>query len=87
MSVHSTPGGIFLENNTLRNLLLNAYHIRSDQIEGGPKWLDSARFTIDAKLTKGVSRSLLPKALQILLEDRFQVQIHRETRPSECRPR
>jgi len=80
MSVHSTPGGIFLENNTLRNLLLNAYHIRSDQIEGGPKWLDSARFTIDAKLPKGVSSRLLPKALQSLLEDRFQLQIHRETR-------
>jgi len=80
MSVHSRADGIVMKNNTLMNLLLNAYNIRSDQIEGGPKWLDSAPFTIDAKLPEGVSRNLLPKALQSLLEDRFQLKIHRETR-------
>jgi uncharacterized protein (TIGR03435 family) len=80
MSVQSTMGGIFLKNNSLKNLLLNAYGIRADQIEGGPKWLDSARFTIDAKLPEGVSRNLLPKALQSLLADRFQLLTHRETR-------
>jgi len=80
MSVHSSPSGILLENNTLKNILLNAYKIRADQIEGGPKWMESARFTIDAKLPQGVARNLVPEALQNLLADRFQLRIHRETR-------
>lgn len=79
-SVRSTAAGIFMKNTTLKNLLQNAYHIRCDQIEGGPKWMDSERFTIDAKLPTGVSRNLLPQALQSLLEDRFKLQVHRESR-------
>jgi uncharacterized protein (TIGR03435 family) len=84
MTVHSTPGGIFLRNNTLYNILLNAYGIRPDQIEGGPKWMDTARFTIDAKLPEGVPRELMSQALQSLLADRFQLQIHRETRVKQA---
>jgi uncharacterized protein (TIGR03435 family) len=80
MTVQSTAGGIFLKNNTLKNILLNAFEVRSDQIEGGPRWLDSARFTIDAKLPMGKSRKLISQALQSLLVDRFQLQVHRETR-------
>ena len=80
MSVHSSEGGIVLKNNTLRNILLNAYKLRPDQIEGGPKWMESARFTIDAKLPQGVSRSLMAEALQSLLADRFHLRMHRETR-------
>jgi uncharacterized protein (TIGR03435 family) len=76
MSVHSSVGSIFMKNNTLKNLLLNAYEVRLDQIEGGPKWTDSARFSIVAKLPEGVPLKLLPQALQ----SRFQLQIHRETR-------
>jgi uncharacterized protein (TIGR03435 family) len=80
MSVHSSVSGILLRNNTLKNILLNAYEIRADQIEGGPKWMDSARFTIDAKLPQGASRKLLPQAMQSLLEDRFHLRSHREMR-------
>ena len=79
-SVHSTLNGIVMTNNSLKNILLNAYDIRPDQIEGGPKWIDTARFNIDAKLPEGVPHKQMPLALQSLLADRFQLQVHRETR-------
>ena len=55
----------------------------SSQIIGGPEWTNSARFDIEAKMD--VSAGAIPRAqLQLmllsLLEDRFQLKAHRETR-------
>ena len=46
------PGGRFTAtNNTVRALILNAYGIFATPylLEGGPSWIDSARYDIDAK--------------------------------------
>ncbi len=50
-------------------------------IEGGPSWIDSTQFQITATAANGASTALMNgPMLQSLLEDRFKLKIHRETR-------
>jgi uncharacterized protein (TIGR03435 family) len=50
-------------------------------LEGGPDWVKSARFEIDAKAEGPVGRSIMQgPMIQSLLADRFHLKIHRETR-------
>jgi bla regulator protein blaR1 len=51
-------------------------------IEGGPDWIHSERFNIDAT-SDGHPSILMMQGpmMQAVLEDRFQLRIHRETRP------
>lgn len=49
--------------------------------EGGPDWMDSARYTIDAKAeTPQTGAMMRGPMMQAVLEDRFRLKIHRETR-------
>jgi uncharacterized protein (TIGR03435 family) len=67
---------------TLRDLIQGAYDLRTDQISGGPSWMESDRYDIAAKGEGEVpiAKGQLPKMLQALLSDRFQLKVHRETR-------
>ncbi len=78
-------------NLALRDLIQFAYGLPDSQILGGPAWLDSIMFDIDAKSDPLVDAQLraLPTELarhqkqlmvQALLADRFQLKAHRETR-------
>lgn len=50
-------------------------------VEGGPAWINSASYRIEAKSEGSEGRGLLNgPMLQALLEDRFQLKIRRETR-------
>ncbi len=50
-------------------------------IEGGPNWLDSDRFDISAKADGRFSQAMMNgPMLQALLEDRFKLKLHRESR-------
>ena len=77
-------------NLALRDLIQFAYALPKSQILGGPAWLDSVMFDIDAKCDPSVDAQLkaLPTAqaqhqkqlmLQALLADRFHLKIHQET--------
>jgi uncharacterized protein (TIGR03435 family) len=50
-------------------------------IEGGPDWMHSERFDIDAR-SDGQPSTLMMQGpmMQAVLEDRFKLKIHRETR-------
>jgi uncharacterized protein (TIGR03435 family) len=86
------PGGRFTAtNNTVRALILNAYGIFSTPylLEGGPSWIDSARYDIEAKAPAGAippgttGRPLWEKTrlmLRALLADRFQLSVRRESK-------
>jgi uncharacterized protein (TIGR03435 family) len=65
-------------NVTLRDLIRVAYGLQPAQIAGGPDWLASDRFDIDAKAAADARPS--PLMLQRLLADRFGLAIRRETR-------
>ena len=76
---------------TFKTLMTYAYAVRDFQIIGGPDWITSDRYDIQAKAEEdsvpASSRmrdlnSPDPMALRIqsLLDDRFQLKMHRETR-------
>jgi len=44
----------------------------------GPDWISSDRFDIAATIPAGVSTTQMPEMLQRLIEDRFQLKMHRE---------
>jgi uncharacterized protein (TIGR03435 family) len=64
---------------TLRDLFCLAYNVKSYQVTA-PDWIASQRFDIIAKLPEGASKEDVPKMLQALLEDRFKLALHRESK-------
>ena len=84
-------GGNFTATNVSLQMLIGfAWDLRPHQISGGPKWLESERFTIDAKpggalpTTPGPEgMSQMRPMLQSLLGDRFQLATHFETRQEQ----
>jgi uncharacterized protein (TIGR03435 family) len=51
------------------------------QLEGGPAWIDSARYQIAAKPEGSATKAIMNgPMLQSLLEERFHLKFHRETR-------
>ncbi len=70
-------------NFTLKSLILLSYRIPESQLIGGPDWIGTLRFDMEAKIADGVqnlNREQIFSLLRSLLEDRFQLKIHRETR-------
>jgi uncharacterized protein (TIGR03435 family) len=74
-------GGRFTGRNlAVKNLLRISYQLEDYQIAGGPSWMDSAGFDIEAKPSVELSREQVRQAIQALLADRFHLVSHRETR-------
>ena len=68
-------------NVTLKRCIIGSYHIGPGQVIGGPNWLDSDRFHIEAKAAEPVNDDAIFDAmLRNLLEERFHLAVHRETR-------
>jgi uncharacterized protein (TIGR03435 family) len=61
-------------------LMQNAYAMQPFQIAGGPDWVYSEHYQIEAKADGKSSRDEILLMLRGLLEDRFQLKTHRETR-------
>ena len=83
------PGGRFTTVNVpLWDLIRQAYGLQRSQLVGGPDWMETARFDIVAKAEGDIARGAGPGGppgplsfmLQDLLEDRFKLRAHRETR-------
>ena len=64
----------------IKQLINNAYGIAFDRIVGGPGWIDSLPFSIDAKAEEGSTPTQvqLMEMMRALLEDRFKLKFHRE---------
>jgi uncharacterized protein (TIGR03435 family) len=77
------PNGRFVAANIpLRLLIRTAYQLQDDQIVGGPDWLATDRFDIDARAPQTTVDiySVLGEMLQTLLADRFKLTTHNEKR-------
>ncbi len=76
------PGGGFQATGvTLKMLIAEAYDVRDFQVTGGPAWINTDRWDINAKVEGVTDRIPLDEfrpMLQKLLEDRFQVTVRRE---------
>jgi uncharacterized protein (TIGR03435 family) len=73
------PGQITYSNVSLKNVVMTAYGVKGYQISG-PKWLDSERFDIVAKIAMGATKEQFQMMLQNLLAERFKLAVHRETK-------
>ncbi len=69
-------------NVTVNWMIKLAYNVHARQIEGGPAWLDSAKYdTVGRPDTPGQpSRDQMKLMIQKLLADRFQLKFHIEKR-------
>ncbi len=68
------------EGAVLRSLMTIAYSVTDRQISGGPSWMNSDRFDIDAKAARPRNIDDLHTMLQHLLEERFHLQVRHESR-------
>lgn len=73
-------GRLTVRNMTVSDLLGQAYEWRGNQIVGGPSWIRSDRFDIQAVPAAPVARAVALEMLKTLLEDRFHVNWHPDTR-------
>jgi uncharacterized protein (TIGR03435 family) len=83
-SSDGTSGYFRAANVTVRSLIVSGYRLFDFQVVGGPDWLTTARFDIEAKVDRAALPLREPDAIslmvQSLLEERFQLKTHRETR-------
>jgi uncharacterized protein (TIGR03435 family) len=75
-------GSWIIENVSLKRLIGMAYGVAEgrDYLFRGPDWLDSEDFDISAKFPPGTSDSQALLMLQSLLDERFRLKLHRESR-------
>ncbi len=80
--IRPPAGGRFTATNArLKMLVALAYNVRNFEISGGPGWLDTDGFDIEARASDPkLNIDGLRPMLQSLLEDRFQLKVRRETR-------
>jgi uncharacterized protein (TIGR03435 family) len=64
----------------LRLIVKLMYKITDGQIVGGPKWMDTDLWDIEAKAEHPSTLDQLHEMFQTLLADRFKLQFHRDTR-------
>ncbi len=82
--VHIIPaqgGRLDIENVPLKLIIATAYGLQQFQISGAPAWTSSDRYDIRAKAAGNPPQSEIGgPMLQSLLEERFHLRYHRETR-------
>jgi Protein of unknown function (DUF3738) len=60
-SVRALPGGrVSVTNNSLRNIIRNAYNVQNYRIVGGPDWINTVRWDITAKAPDDAPPQRLP---------------------------
>ena len=74
-------GGVQITNNTLRQMIRNAYQREDYLIIGGPSWVDSDRFDVVATgVGPDVGFEVLQRRMQAMLSDRFRLAVRDEIR-------
>jgi uncharacterized protein (TIGR03435 family) len=73
---------ITLSGYALEGLIMEAYQVQSWQLSGGPAWRDTDPFEIIAKASGDASPTpvQIREMLRSLLEERFKLKVHRETK-------
>jgi uncharacterized protein (TIGR03435 family) len=78
-SSNGTKGQVVITNLTLKRLVERAYNVKPFQVTG-PEWMENVRFDITAKYPEGTKSSDRPTMLRTLLEERFKLAAHAESR-------
>jgi len=73
-------GSVTFTNQTARSLISNAFDVRGNRIVGGPPWIDSERFDVNARAPVDTPDKGLAPMMQAMLADRFKLIVKREIR-------
>jgi uncharacterized protein (TIGR03435 family) len=79
-SIGVQPGRLTARGASLRELAAQAYGLRTDQVIAMDGWMTSARYDIVATTPAGTAAAGVRDMLRLLLEERFALRSHRETR-------
>jgi len=92
-NVNASPGTLHIDCMTVQDMIDRAYvffgepllnesgapHEDAPRVKGGPGWIRSEKFTIEAKADGGADRkTMMGPMLRAFLEERLQVQLHRD---------
>ncbi len=80
MMQRAAGGRVNASGFSLKMLMRNAFRIQDFQIIGGPAWIASDRWDIQAKSEENATPAQVDEMLQTLLADRFGLKYHKETR-------
>lgn len=77
--------GLSVERASLKYLVTLAYQVDDFRVSGGPGWIDFDRYNIEAKAEAPPAysqeyRLLQYRRLQTLLQERFQLAVHKDSR-------
>jgi uncharacterized protein (TIGR03435 family) len=67
-------------NLELRKIIASSFRTQDKLIVGGPRWIDTTRYDIDAKGADGATDVVVWEMMRSLLAERFHLQYHIETR-------
>lgn len=79
-SLDRDPGRLTYINVTVRALLRQAYGLKVYPLSRGPDALSTDRYDVIAKIPPGASKEQIMLMLQSMLEERFKLIAHRETK-------
>jgi bla regulator protein BlaR1 len=80
------PNGFSATNAPLHEVIRLAYQVPDFQMSGGPPWINSERYDIEAKVDSSAAelrqldQDQHRQMLQSLLQDRFELKVHWETK-------
>src|SRR5580658_3505711 len=78
--ITTDPGRLTGSGVSLKQLIFEAYDVPYYRIFGGPSWLESETYDLEAKADGPVGVNQLKLMLRGLLADRFKLTLHRETK-------
>lgn len=73
-------GRVYAVNQPLRLLIRVAYGLEDNQVSGGPSWIESAFFDVEARAGAYATPEEARAMLRTLLAERFGLAVHTETR-------
>jgi uncharacterized protein (TIGR03435 family) len=79
MSTQINGSRVRLEGYSLRDLILQAFRVKDQQLSG-PVWMTDQRYLIEARMPVGATIDQEPEMLQSLLEERFGLKLRRESK-------
>ena len=81
VTMRTQHGRLTIGNAPLMQIIQQAFLVKDFQVSGGPGWITTERYDIDARMEKDdISDRDLWLSLQPLLADRFHLKFHRETK-------
>jgi uncharacterized protein (TIGR03435 family) len=75
-----SDGAVAATGITLKRLMMTAFNVQGFRIVGGPGWVASRRWDLQAKHDSPIAPNQIRTMLRALLEERFQLRSHSEIR-------